>query len=84
MTNAGFEAGIVYAAGWLAAAHGEDGLAEELLETADLITAAKCRKAGADDYDIKNCRPAFSSIAQRRRNVAARTAPASGREGGDG
>ena len=67
----GWEAGIVYAAGWLASAHGEDSLAEELLASADLTTAAKCRKAGADKYDIKNCRRPFSYIAQRKRNRAA-------------
>lgn len=67
----GWQAGIVYAAGWLASAHGEDGLAEELLESADLTTAAKCRKAGAEEYDIQNCRRPFSYIAQRKRNTAA-------------
>lgn len=70
----GWQAGIVYAAGWLASAHGEDGLAEELLESADLTTAAKCRQAGAEEYDIQNCRGPLSYIAQRKRNLAARAA----------
>lgn len=67
-----WQAGIVYAAGWLASAHGEDTLAEELLESADLTTAEKCRKAGAEAYDIRNCRQAFIYIAQRKRNLRAR------------
>jgi hypothetical protein len=72
---AGFEAGIVYAAGWLAQAHGEDSLAEELLESADLTTAARCRKAGAEEYDIQNCKAPLSYIAQRARNRSKDTRP---------
>lgn len=65
-----FCAGIVYAAGWLIAAHGEDSLAEELLDSADLTTVAKCRAVGAADYDINLARPAIEHLKLRKRRLA--------------
>lgn len=69
MGDSTFNSGIVYAAGWLVSAHGEDGLAEELLLSADLTTAAACRKAGGEDYDIGHLRTVFHSIRTRENNL---------------
>lgn len=66
-SDKGWMAGVVYAAGWLCVAHGEDGLAEGLLQTAGLETAKACREAGADQYDITCAKPALQSLVTRAR-----------------
>ncbi len=54
----GFRLGIAVAVGFLVHGHGEDSLARELLENADL-TLAKARTAGATEYDMSAIRKAM-------------------------
>jgi hypothetical protein len=66
----GVSIGIVISAAYCARYHGEDTLAEELLEMAGLTTMADMRRIGADAYDVSALRGVMRYIAARRRALS--------------
>ena len=58
----GFAAGIAVACAILYGTFGEEVATKEILGASGLVTAAKMRRLGVDDYDIKILRPVFKTL----------------------
>lgn len=59
--------GVVYAAGYVAASHGEDVIAMDLLEAAGITKISQLRELGCDQSDIDNVKPLLPELRRRAR-----------------